>query len=188
MTHMSVISSPQTRVAHFFEIEVRPELERLSLKIWRGPRLIVDWFTTDIGGLKGGRVGMYSHSQVVMLLMIMMNGDDNILLFAGPHLLDKPQNGEPSSPVESGWLVPSQRETVFNNRYNTENKGDHSPPKLLYLFFESHLEKKNMIDTEYPLRLFSDYHSLFQCTSASREAKNIFVNLIHQYLILEIKV
>jgi len=53
----------ETRVAHFFEIEVRPELERLSLKIWNGPRLIVDWFTTDIGGLMGGRVGMYSHSQ-----------------------------------------------------------------------------------------------------------------------------
>ena len=134
MTHMSVISSPQTRVAHFFEIEVRPELERLSLKIWRGPRLIVDWFTTDIGGLMGGRVGMYSHSQVMMMLLtIMMKGDDNVLLFAGSHLLDKPQNGEPYSswggglgPVESGWLVPNQRETVFNNRYNTENKGDRS--------------------------------------------------------------
>ena len=69
------------------------------------------------------------------------DGDDNVLIFTGPHLLDKPQNGEPSSLVESGWLVPSQRETVFNNRYNTENKGDHSPPKLLYLFFKSHLEK-----------------------------------------------
>jgi len=52
-----------TRVAHFFEIEVNPALQRLSLKIWDGPRLIVDWFTTDIGGLMGGRVGMYSHSQ-----------------------------------------------------------------------------------------------------------------------------
>ena len=69
---MSVISSPQTRVAHFFEIEVRPELERLSLKIWNGPRLIVDWFTTDIGGLMGGRVGMYSHSQVMMMQLMMV--------------------------------------------------------------------------------------------------------------------
>jgi len=53
----------ESRVAHFFEIEVRPFSERLSLKIWAGPRLMVDWATTDTGGLKGGRVGFYSHSQ-----------------------------------------------------------------------------------------------------------------------------
>ena len=47
---------------------MNPALQRLSLKIWDGPRLIVDWFTTDIGGLMGGRVGMYSHSQVMTMI------------------------------------------------------------------------------------------------------------------------
>ena len=55
-------------MAHFFEIEVNPALQRLSLKIWDGPKLIVDWFTTDNGGLMGGRVGMYSHSQVMTMI------------------------------------------------------------------------------------------------------------------------
>ena len=59
-------------MAHFFEIEVNPALQRLSLKIWDGPKLIVDWFTTDNGGLMGGRVGMYSHSQVMMMKMLRM--------------------------------------------------------------------------------------------------------------------
>merc|ERR1711928_264595 len=47
--------------------------------------------------------------------------------FAGSLLLDQPQNRERSSLIEkSGRRVPSQREreTVFNNRYNTENKRD----------------------------------------------------------------
>lgn len=117
-------------MAHFFEIEVNPALQRLSLKIWDGPKLIVDWFTTDNGGLMGGRVGMYSHSQVMMMKMLVMTkiiwvGIGHVLPSAGPQLLDKPENGEPSSSfLERGWPGLSQRETVFNNRYNTENKGD----------------------------------------------------------------
>ena len=124
-------------MAHFFEIEVNPALQRLSLKIWDGPKLIVDWFTTDNGGLMGGRVGMYSHSQVMMMKMLGMTmiiwvGIGYVLpsagphlLFSGPQLLDKPENREPSSSfLERGWSGLSQRETVFNNRYNTENKGD----------------------------------------------------------------
>ena len=96
-------------MAHFFEIEVNPALQRLSLKIWDGPKLIVDWFTTDNGGLMGGRVGMYSHSQVMMMKMLGMTmiiwvGIGHVLPSAGPQLLDKPENGEPSSSfLERGW-------------------------------------------------------------------------------------
>ena len=73
---------------------------------------------------------MYSHSQVMMMKMLVMTkiiwvGIGNVLPSAGPQLLDKPENGEPSSSfLERGWPGLSQRETVFNNRYNTENKGD----------------------------------------------------------------
>ena len=91
----------------------------------------------------GGRVGMYSHSQVMtkmlvmkmiswlkMLVMTMISWYSN---FAGPHLLDKPENGKPSSCLERGRPALSQRETVFNNRYNTDNKGDPLCNKMFVL-------------------------------------------------------
>ena len=53
----------QRFIPYSWLVEQRPDNETILIQITEGSNMVVNKLVEDVGGLKGGRLGVYTHSQ-----------------------------------------------------------------------------------------------------------------------------